>query len=263
MTFLDVGHGDAAVIQTEDRKTILTDGGNASDYVDMGKQVVAPYLWNQHTSRIDAIIVSHSDSDHVGGLRYVLEHFPVEIVYTAPEFGDTVEGQQFLDVCARTETPVQSLVAGDRLQIGEATIQVLHPTLDTLAPLSDNDRSLVFTLESNGLSTLFTGDIESKAEAMIFSQHTTRVNFIKVPHHGSNTSSTPMLFDGLESQHAIVSSGLRRNKPLAKQEVLQRYREDGQTIHRTDYVGSIRVEVHESDVTITHAREIKGISVRE
>jgi competence protein ComEC len=263
MTFLDVGHGDAAVIQTEDRKTILIDGGNASDYVDMGKQVVAPYLWNQHTSRIDAIIVYHADSDHVGGLRYVIEHFPVEIVYTAPEFGDTVEGQEFLDVCARSNTPVQTLVAGDVLQMGTARIQVLHPTLESLAPLSDNDRSLVFTLESDGLSALFTGDIESKAEALIFAEHAARVDIIKVPHHGSNTSSTPILFEGVDSQHAIVSSGLRRNKPLAKLEVLQRYRDDGQTVHRSDYAGSIRVEVHDSDVVITHAREIKGISVRE
>ncbi len=263
MTFLDVGHGDAAVVQTTDRKTILIDGGNANQYVDMGKQVVAPYLWAQHINKIDAIFVSHSDSDHVGGLHYILEHFPVEQVYTAPDFGSTPEGQQFLDSCARTQTPVATLSRDDVLSIGDAKIQVIHPNPEAMDTMNDNDRSLVFTLEFPGLRTLFTGDIEKAGEHRAFLTHTVHVDLIKVPHHGSSTSSTPMLFKAVYADHAVVSSGLRRNKPLARAEVIQSYRNWGMTVHRSDYGGSIRAQNINGEVVVTHARAQQGVVERE
>lgn len=262
VTFLDVGHGDAAVVHTTDQKTILVDGGNANDYLDMGQQVVAPYLWSHHVNEIEAIFVSHADSDHLGGLTYILEHFPVAMVYTSPALAQSIEGRALLTVCDNTQTPVKTLVKGDTLRIGKAHIQVIHPPLSGLESLNDNDGSLVFTLESAGVRTLFTGDIEKIAEAIIFADHQVNVDVLKVPHHGSNTSSSSILFDATQAQHAIVSSGQRRGKPLARPEVLQRYRDTGIEVHRSDYSGSIRVHRQGDELRVSHAREKQGIPVR-
>ena len=262
VTFLDVGQGDSAVVHTEDNKVILIDGGNASEYADMGKQVVAPYLWAQHINRVDAIFVSHVDSDHLGGLVYVLRHFPVSMVYTAPHFSESHEGRQFLEVCEETETPVNTLVQGDTLKVGEATIQIIHPAAETMGSLGDNDRSLVFTLESAGISTLFTGDIEESAESMIFQAHKIDVDLIKVPHHASDTSSTPIFFEAVHAQHAIVSSGLRSGKPFARTRVLEQYRAENIAVHRSDYLGSVRVMRQKGRLIVTYARKQGGIAIR-
>ena len=262
ITFLDVGHGDAAVVRTEDGKTVLIDGGNLSEFVDLGRRVVGPFLWAHHISRVDAIFVSHTDTDHLGGLYYVLRRFPVGVVYTAPRFGDSVEGQAFLDQCERNGVEVKEIVAGMRVDIGDCAIQLLHPNVNDLEGLKDNDRSLVFTLKSGGVSVLFTGDIERRAERLIFDGEPLSVDVVKVPHHGSNTSSTDSMLDSVHARYAVVSSGTRGAKTLARPEVIQRYVDAGMQVYRTDYGGSIRVWREDAELRVSGARAMRNVAIR-
>jgi competence protein ComEC len=262
ITFLDVGHGDAAVVRTQDGKTVLIDGGNISEYVNLGRHVVGPYLWAHHISRVDAIFVSHTDTDHLGGLYYILSRFPVGVVYTAPQFGDNEEGRAFLTHCEQNGVEVTEVVSGMKIHIGDCVVQMLHPDAKRMKGLKDNDRSLVFRLESGGVSVLFTGDIEQRAEQIIFDGRSVSVDVVKVPHHGSQTSSTRLMLESVQARYAVVSSGTRGEKTLARPEVIQRYTDAGTQVYRTDYGGSIRVLREDGELRISRARATKNIAIR-
>jgi competence protein ComEC len=262
ITFLDVGHGDAAVVRTPLGKTILIDGGDRNEFQDRGSRTVAHFLWAHHISKLDAIFVSHTDRDHLGGLYYILEHFPVGTLFIPPGFGDNEDGQQFLDHCAKHDVHIEEVYKGHRIDIGDCVVKFLHPDADPSPGQSDNNRSLVFTLTSDDVTVLFTGDIEKRAERELSNEGPIRADVIKVPHHGSNTSSTSDLLESISVSHAVVSSGMRRDKPLAKAEVLQRYTDLGVSVHRTDYGGSVRVSREEEKLVVTSARLIGNIAVR-
>ncbi|MFP6581505.1 MAG: DNA internalization-related competence protein ComEC/Rec2 [Candidatus Hydrogenedentota bacterium] len=263
VTFLDVGHGDSAVIQTASNEVWLVDGGVQDDFRDMGKQVVAPYLWSHHISKLEGIFVSHTDRDHLGGLPYIVDHFEVKQVFVPPGFEHHELGGPFLEQCREKGVRINEVASGDRVRSGSVDIRILHPSAEDIPALSTNDRSLVFTLEADGVSYLFTGDIEAKAEAMIADANTVTVDVIKVPHHGSRTSSTETFLDAVDADVAVVSSGLRGNRALARPEVLERYRDREMRVVRTDYGGSVRVDLGESGISITQARELNNFAFRQ
>lgn len=263
VTFLDVGHGDSAVIQTASNEVWLVDGGVHDEFRDMGKQVVAPYLWSHHISKVDGIFVSHTDRDHLGGLSYIVTHFEVKQVFVPPGFGDHELGGPFLELCRDEGIRINVVASGDRVRSDSVDFRIVHPSAEDIPALSTNDRSLVFTLEADGVSYLFTGDIEAKAESMVAEVNSMTVDVIKVPHHGSRTSSTEVFLDALDADVAVVSSGLRGNLALARPEVLERYRERELRVVRTDYGGSIRVELGESGISVTQARALNNFAFRQ
>lgn len=260
ITFLDVGHGDAAVIRTSSGDAWVIDGGVRDEFRDMGKQVVAPYLFAHHLRTLEGVIATHADLDHVGGLRRVIKLFTVRRLYVPPGFEEHEFGAELLGLCAAHDVEVVVLKLGDRIVADDFELAVLHPDPVRDAALSTNNRSLVFTVSTSGMRALFTGDIEAEAERRFSGP--VQVDVIKVPHHGSVTSSTDPFLDQITANIAVVSTGLRGDDTITSDEVMRRYQTRTEHRFRTDYLGSVRIEAGKDGLRVTHARELNGIAFR-
>lgn len=258
--FLDVGHGDATFIRTSGGSTVLIDGGDRNDYVEMGSRVVAPFLRSHGVSYLDCVVVSHPDRDHVGGLFHVLEQFPVGAVIMGPPNSNHPLETELLDLCTARNIPVRRVYRGDEIPVEGARLEVLHPPRDWPTGSSTNNRGLVVRLDWAGPRVLFTGDIEAEAETAL-AQGDCRADVLKVPHHGSPTSSTAPFISAVAPDYAVVSTGGTRGREPADPVVLGRYNASGIKVLRTDHLGGISMHVDGSTAVFEGARESRGYVV--
>lgn len=251
---LDVGQGDAAIVKFPDKRTMLIDGGIQRSYYDekrqreveydVGKRIIEPYLDAHGIRKLDLVVLTHPDIDHGGGLAYILQNFKVKRVLGIPDMELDSQTHQRLRNIARTQGIPYSFPYAKEIKLTPtATLNLLHP-IDTastnLMDTDKNDDSLVLKLSYGEVDFLFTGDIESKAETrLIASQQDLRSEIIKVPHHGSQTSSTMQFLEAVQPRYAIfsLSKGNRFQFPHAK--VVARYRERNCVQLRTDQLGAI------------------------
>jgi competence protein ComEC len=242
VSFLDVGQGDAAVAELPDGQVMLIDGGGfASQDFDTGEAIIAPFLWSRKIGQVDIVVMSHPQLDHYGGLRYIAEHFsPRELWFNGEEawgerFANLMEtvnrkGIQLRALCREAPPPAHRNVE----------IHVFHPpcnnTLDT------NNASLVLRLSYGTTDMLFTGDIEQEGEAVLLAATSALPSeILKVPHHGSRTSSSPTFVNAIIPAIAIASLGADNRFRFPAQEVVQRYQSRGSTWLRTDQAGTVTV----------------------
>jgi competence protein ComEC len=261
VVFLDVGHGDAAFVQTPGGTTLLIDGGDRQKDVDYGARIVAPFLWANHLTRLDYVVASHADSDHIGGLRYVLQRFRVGVVIMGPvESGEPAE-EELLEICRRRAVPVRRVQRGDLIPVRDARVDVLHPPESWPDKKSTNNLSVVLRVEWPGLSALFTGDIEKPAESSL-EPGSFQADVVKAPHHGSRSSSSSALVRGAAPKHVILSTGPFSGRPLADTAVVQRYKDHGADVWRTDFDGGVTLTVTNGALTVEGAREQRGYVTR-
>ncbi len=259
MDFLDVGHGDATFIRTPEGITLLVDGGNRSDYIDQGGRTVLPWLLAQGIDRLDYVVATHPDRDHVGGLLAVVDTLEVGEVLLWPWPSDDEDARALVARCAANQIPLRRVGYGDRLRWDKTTIDLLHPPDD--ATLSSvNDQSLVLHVRWPGMNALLTGDIEAPAERMLL-PHVPPVDILKVPHHGSHTSSTDALLRATKPQIAIVSTRAGRTREAMAPSVIARYEAHAIPLFRTDYLGGIQVRVEGETIQVRSAREVRGYSL--
>jgi competence protein ComEC len=262
MTVMDVGHGDAIFVRAPGGATMLVDAGNRSNYADLGRRAVAPFLWANHETRLDALLITHPDADHIGGARYVLENFRVGALVLGPRaFPGTME-DEVIAICARKKVPVRRVALGDRFALGGAAVEVLHPPRENPPEEKENELSLTVRVSWPGFSALLPGDVESWGEGQI-AQAGAAAQVLKVPHHGSATSSSPAFIQAVNPKVAIVSVGPRGRSNVLKPEVIARYRQRGITVLRTDIVGGVRIRTAKDSLEIEAARLKRGYIVRE
>ena len=159
-TFLAVGHGGCAVLETPDGRTLLYDAG-ALGGPDVSRRQIAPFLWYRGIRRIDEVFLSHADLDHFNGLPELLERFAVGQVTCTPTFADkNTEGvRETLDVLRRRGVSIRIVKAGEHLWAGDLSLEVLHPP--AVGPEgNENARSLVLEVRHAGHTLLLTGDLE-------------------------------------------------------------------------------------------------------
>ncbi|MBI5199437.1 MAG: DNA internalization-related competence protein ComEC/Rec2, partial [Nitrospirae bacterium] len=254
VTFMDVGQGDSGLIELLDGKRMLIDGGGTFDKrsstlsaqtegFDIGKRVLAPYLWDKGIKRIDYIVLSHPASDHIGGLTYVIKKFEIGEVWIN---GDpAMKGfQEFLRIIEEKGIPVMVVKRGDALLRDGYNIYVLHPYPefypDTGKSSGQNNRSIVLKVVYKNRSFLFPGDIEKEAEDdLIHLGKWLKADIIKVPHHGSKTSSTEEFLSMVQPEVAVVSSGRDNIFKHPNPDVIERYERSGTRIYRTDGDGAV------------------------
>jgi competence protein ComEC len=241
VTFLDVGQGDAAVVELPGSQVMVIDGGGfASEDFDSGEALLAPFLWSRKIGRVDTLVLSHPQLDHYGGLVYLVEHFsPRELWFN----GDTTKSERFARLQSTlTHHGVRSRVLCREtlpITLEKVQIQVLHPPCQREG-LTLNNASLVLRLSHGSVDVLFTGDIESEGEAILLStQHDLASEIVKVPHHGSRTSSTLAFVQSTAPHVAIASLGFQNRFRFPAPEVIRRYEQHGSRVLRTDEQGAV------------------------
>jgi competence protein ComEC len=267
VTFLDVGQGDAAIVQFPDGRTLSIDaGGLASTTFDIGGRVIAPAFWALGVRRLDYMSVTHGDVDHIGGAASVFRDFrPFEVWegVPVPPHAATRELRALADDAG---TVWRTLQPADRLSFGKVDLVVHHPPYpDWERQRVRNDDSEVLEIRYGGVSFVFTGDIGRDVEQTIATRVSRApIRILKVPHHGSATSSSQAFLDALRPDIAVISAG--RGNPFGHPvaSVLERYRKIGAAIYRTDQDGAVTVE---TDGNTVRVRTFKGrkltLSVRK
>jgi competence protein ComEC len=243
ITFLDVGQGDAAVVELPGGRVIVVDaGGFPGGDFDTGAAVVGPFLWSRKILHPDALAMTHAHPDHSGGLPYLLAHLrPREFWWTGVP-GEGVAWHRLQAALAESRTAVRVLADGAALPGLAGLATVLHPPADG-APRTLNDSSLTLHIGPRGGGVLLTGDIEARAEGrLVEAPERLRSAVLKVPHHGSRTSSHPAFVAAVAPAVAVMSVGADNRYHLPAPEVEARYRAGGICLLRTDRCGAITVE---------------------
>ncbi|NOT26324.1 MAG: DNA internalization-related competence protein ComEC/Rec2 [Acidobacteria bacterium] len=255
LTAFDVGQGDATLLQFPDRSTMLVDTGGApfgGGGFDIGSRVLSPALWDQGHRRLDRLVLTHGDPDHIGGARSVIEDFSPDVLWQ----GIPVAGHAPLEsVLARARglgVPVIQRWSGGQVRIGNAFVRVLHPPPpDWERRRVRNDDSLVLEVTLGDVAILLLGDVGAVVERSLVSQLTpARHRILKVGHHGSRTSTSRELLDGWRPDIALISCGRGNSFGHPAPEVLERLASIGATVYRTDLHGQISLETDGARVQV-------------
>ena len=231
VTWLDVGQGDAAVIQCGGQ-SMLIDGGKPekSSYI---------YAWlQQHGLRyLDVIVATHVDADHIGGLSGALNYASVGTAYCPETTGTTETFQSFVKYLAQRGKQITVPTAGETFALGGAQVQILGP----LRSAEDsNDNSIVLKVSFGTTSFLFTGDAERAEEQDLLNAGVNlQSTVLKVGHHGSDTSTSYPFLRAVAPQYAVISVGAGNSYGHPTEAVLSRLRDAGVTTFRTDMQGEI------------------------
>jgi competence protein ComEC len=265
VTFLDVGQGDASLVETPDRGIILIDGGKEGS--DTGRRVIAPYLWSKGIDSIDYLVLSHPHRDHYGGLLHVVDHFDTGEVW----FNGRVipEAQVFFARIIEKGIPLRILKRGDFMETGGYRITALHPydgyySDSDGGDISDqNSDSLVLKAESGDLSVLFTGDIELEAEEDIMHLGKwIRSDIMKVPHHGGRGSSSGDFLEAVDPDVAVISAGKNNSFGHPHEETIRRYEQHGIRVYRTDRDGAVTISKVDEGYDVKTSRDFEFKEVR-
>ncbi len=247
VTFLDVGQGDSAFLRFPHGATLLVDTGglvSTASGFDIGDRVVAPSLRVAGVRRLDSLVVTHGDPDHIGGAASILREFKPREVWEGipvPRFEPLTALRATAGELGLRWTNVRT---GDRANIDGVDVAVEHPDpADWERQRVRNDDSIVVDVRWRDVSIVLTGDIGKAVERTLSGRlRPSPLRVVKVPHHGSLTSSTPEFVRALRPQVAVVSVGRSNRFGHPVPDVLDRYREAGADIFRTDRDGSVTID---------------------
>ncbi len=270
--FLDVGQGDAALVTFPNGETLLVDGGGKPNFNNLyvrreteepeifepdsqtiGESVVSQFLWEKGYSKIDYILATHADADHLQGLTDVAKNFRVRAAF----FGRTPEKDEdfaeLYKVLQKRKVEILKLKRGDVLTFDSASVEVLYPEADdSPEAVSDNNHSLVLRIIFGTKKFLLTGDIEKETESFLAQNpQFLQADVVKVAHHGSRTSSIQPFIDAVKADYAIISIGKTSPFSHPHKEVLERWKNANAKIMTTGERGTISVSTDGKDLLIS------------
>ncbi len=241
VVFLDVGQGDSCVIQTPTGQVIVIDTGNRSldGQDDMGRRVVAPYLRSQGVQRVDLLLLTHPDLDHIGGADTLLDRFPVGMLATNGQDRQPNQ-EEVVKRATQTGVAVHHARQGETMDLGGGVVaQVVAPIGDDVNEPT-NSHSVVLRLTYGASSLLLTGDADTAEEERILQGGTlSSTQLLKVGHHGSRTSTTEPFLRRVAPKIAVISVGKRNPFGHPAPATLERLNRQGAQVFRTDRQGAI------------------------
>lgn len=243
VVMLDVGQGDGLVVHTPNHKTMVVDAGLQFGGKDMGKDAISPYLRSQGIKDIDLLVLSHPHNDHIGGAQYLVENHRVRKVLLQDVEYDSYTYGQLLRAIDSLKIPIQSVHAGLMdSTLAPAYFRITGPAQfdSSDQPSNVNDVSIVMQLFYGMTSVLMTGDAEHDVEEdQLAFGSLLRSDIIKVPHHGSKTSSTKRYVEYANPEIALISLGQKNKYEHPAPSTMKKYEDLGVRIHRTDLEGAI------------------------
>ena len=260
LTAIDVGQGDSLLTAFPSGQLMLIDAGGIPAFgrtrrpgIDVGEDVVSPYLWTRSIKHLDVVAMTHAHEDHMGGMVAVMKNFrPREIWVGA--VGESAEWQRVRAAARELSIPIRTLQQSAPFSYGGATIQVLAPLPDyEAADKPNNNDSLVLRVQFGSTSFLLTGDMEKKIEERLFDEGLfQKTDVLKVGHHGSRTSSTADLLDTVRPAFGIISVGFENTYGHPHPLTIEALRERHVATYRTDQDGLVRIVSDGRRLQITH-----------
>ncbi len=247
---LDVGQGDATLIRTPENITVLVDGGPGDNILTS-----LPKSMGLLNRRLDLIILTHPDADHLEGLIPILRRFEVGAVLRTGATKSTANFSVFEDLIIQKQIRDEKIYLGDRIKLGEtANFTVLWPPEGNLNQEKPNESSIVGQLESAGYKFLLTGDIGAQTEGQLVSlvkDEYLRSQVLKVPHHGSKYSSSANFLEVVSPKVATVSSGANNQYGHPTSETLARLAKVNAQVLRTDLMGTVKFNIKPEGLVVT------------
>lgn len=285
VSFIDVGQGDSILITTPTGKHILVDGGGTiqfgqqaswkqrRDPYEVGKSLLVPLLKKRGIHRLDAVILSHADQDHAGGLQAVLEQIPVSKLIWNGTVTEKPFFQELLRTALKQQVGLYEVYAGMEYRPDKETVlSFIAPDVSVSINESNKDQplpvledqnhdSVVFLMEMEKTSFLFTGDIDAAAELDILErikqekaaaaeEESFSVDVLKVAHHGSKTSTTEEWLNYWQPQLSVISAGVNNTYGHPHPSVTERLEDYGSEIYRTDLMGEIQLRVRDGEIQV-------------
>jgi len=261
VTFLDVGQGDSTLVHLPKGTSILIDAGGRlsfrnrgqsdpefiEDVPGIGELAVAPPLWFHGLRRLDYVVATHGDSDHVQGFQDIAESFGIGEAIAARE---RLQHDPFPKEVTAAKIPRRAVESGERLVIDGVVIDVISPLTDfEHEDLSENNRSVVLRISFGNRSFLMTGDIERKTELRLAeASRLTHADVLKVAHHGSKSSSTDRFLSNVLPCFAIISAGRANQFGHPHRETIDRLKKTGTEILQTSNCGAITISTNGDDL---------------
>ncbi|QUI23885.1 DNA internalization-related competence protein ComEC/Rec2 [Vallitalea pronyensis] len=252
MTHLAIGQGDSTVIITPSKHAFVVDGGGnrKKDPLapDTGYYTVRPFLKYHGISHIESIVMTHSDQDHVGGLIELMDYFTVKRLIVPYGYKDKKDEDMLLNKllakASQKHVPISYMQTGDVLDVGEVSMEAIYPTKNTQRYKNNNAYSLVLAIDYRGFRSLLTGDIEEEAEELLHQKlaDSLQSDIIKVPHHGSRTSSSEKFVHHVNPAIAIISAGRDNVYGHPHQDIIDRYKELGVSLYHTAEDGAVMIK---------------------
>lgn len=262
MTFLDVGQGDCIWVESAKGEHFLIDGGSTSQN-KIGKYTIVPYLKYMGVSRLDAVFLTHLDSDHISGVMEMLEEdtgIEISRICISDAVTEDEAYDRLMQQCQSRDIPVYRLKAGDSISAYNMEFEVLHPS-DGYQAASRNAYSLVMKLTikdkkaEDTFVALLTGDVEADgehvaAQALAKNRDDTGIDLYKAAHHGSRYSNTEELIAEAMPRIAVISCGEDNSYGHPHAEAIQNFRNAGSEILMTKDTGAILIQIKDGEYTI-------------
>lgn len=269
--FLDVGQGDAVLISTPDERHMLVDAGPSSPFSDAGESVVLPHLKHAGIDKLDVVVATHPDSDHLGGVPSVVKSVEVGRFIHSGRSSDSelfARSRRILQEHSVSSSPV---VAGDSIPLGDhVAVDVLGPPGATVSDAwEENDASVVLMISFGETRILLPGDVEHAGEKWLVRRFGNRLasDLVKAAHHGSSTSSTSAFVgastsDSLRNPVAVIPVGRFNQFGMPVPDVLTRWQSRVDSLFRTDIHGAVRVSSDGKRISVTGFTSSPDIAVK-
>lgn len=231
---IDVGQADSILITTPSSQNMLIDGGDEDS-----SKIIKSYLKNKKVKNLDVVVATHPDSDHIGSLDDIIDNFDVEKIYMPKQNTDSECYINLIDSCNKKNLKVNYLSKDDSFDLDNYTeIYVLSPNYITD---NNNSNSIVLNISYKNNNFLFTGDCEESNEMDIINSYKLEnVDFLKVAHHGSSTSSSLAFLQETTPSIAVISCGYKNDYGHPHRSTLQNLESVGAKVFRTDVNGSMQ-----------------------
>lgn len=246
VTFIDVGQGDSALIKTPGGATMLIDGGGSYNELDtlyIGQSVIFPVLMQERIGKLDYVIVTHADADHMYGILTLMDIFPVKKA-VLPDYNEAIKDfSRLIELCREMGTEIVFLSESDKINLDEDTeIEILYPVKGASGYSNLNNVSLCGMLKYKQFQVLFTGDMEKEAENILLKNSPDLdCDVLKVSHHGGKNGTSGMFLNASCPEAAVISVGIN-NYGHPSKDVLDRLYEADTKVYKTLECGAVIVE---------------------